>query len=193
MLERADALHEHFLQRRVGDLEAKDIPAMGDGRFEHVLRVARRIDMELGVVLTGPRDRDVRERPEPVDVAVTARREAHRLAAASFPLLLGAASAFADSPIVPLEWQHKLHGSPWDANDNQVDDELEAFPSTSTVDTILDLTDCPNAADKARLVTFGTLDLQIQDPPILALRGVLVSRLTTLAADPIVARNGRPG
>jgi serine protease AprX len=100
------------------------------------------------------------------------------------PTLLEAAGSQA---IVPLNWLDKLHGSPLDANDNQVADDLEALPGTQTVEVILDLTGCLGAADKARLSVFGTVDDESIEFPVAHMSNVLVSKLVNLAKDPSIA------
>jgi len=88
---------------------------------------------------------------------------------------------------IPKEWQNKLQNSPDDANHNQVDDVLEAMPSTQHVDVLVDLTGCVGTAERTRLTVFGTIDFEATYFPILHMTNVLVSNLVSLAADPIVA------
>ena len=88
---------------------------------------------------------------------------------------------------IPKEWQKKLQNSPDDANHNQVDDVLEALPSTQQVDVVVDLTACLGAQERTRLSAFGVIDFEASYFAILHMTGVLVSNLGPLAADPIVA------
>ena len=61
MVERADPLDEHLLEGGICHFEAKDVPAVGDGRPQDVLGIAIAVDVELGVILARPGHRDVRQ------------------------------------------------------------------------------------------------------------------------------------
>ena len=50
-VERADALDEDLLERRVGDLEAEDVAAVRDGRPQDGLRIGAGVDPQLGEVV----------------------------------------------------------------------------------------------------------------------------------------------
>ena len=69
----SDALDEYLLERRVGHLEAEDLVAVAEGRAKDRLRIGPRVDMELGEVRARPRDADVRQRSEPLQLAAGAR------------------------------------------------------------------------------------------------------------------------
>ena len=68
-IERPDALDEDLLERRIGDLEPEDLVAAADGRAEDRLRIGPGIDVELGEVAARPRDADVGQRSEPLELA----------------------------------------------------------------------------------------------------------------------------
>ncbi len=110
------------------------------------------------------------------------------IAAAAFAL--GFLPAFAQGGgrvVIPRAWQDKLQNSPWDTNHNQVDDALEALGPGSTVELIVDLNACLDAAARARLSAFGTIDYEAINFPILHMAGVPFAQLIPLAQDPIVA------
>ena len=88
---------------------------------------------------------------------------------------------------IPQAWLHKLQNVPFDANHNFVDDTLEALPGTSHVDVLVDLTGCLATADRARLVTYGSIDFESAYVPTIYISNVLVSTLPALGADPSVA------
>src|SRR5262245_28225508 len=89
--------------------------------------------------------------------------------------------------VVPRAWQPKLENSPWDANHNHVDDALEALGPGSSVDLIVDLNACLDTAARARLSTFGLIDFEAVNFPILHMAGVPFAQLIPLSNDPIVA------
>ena len=80
-VERADAFDEDLLERRIGDLEAKDVAAASHRRAQDRLRVGAGVDLELGVVVARPGDRHVRQRPEPGEIAVAGGGDADDLVA----------------------------------------------------------------------------------------------------------------
>jgi subtilase family protein len=89
--------------------------------------------------------------------------------------------------VVPLAWQGKLQHSPWDANNNQLDDALEGLPPAQMVDVIVDLVECLGSAAHTRLAAIGTITYIAEHFPIVLMSGVPASALVGLANDPAVA------
>ena len=87
----------------------------------------------------------------------------------------------------PLEWQPKLHGWNRDANDNQVEDDIEAMDPNARIDVILDCNDCPVQEDLDRFAAFGTVGFVGNAITSVQLMGVRAGDALTLANDERVA------
>jgi hypothetical protein len=88
----------------------------------------------------------------------------------------------------PPQWQPEL-GSRWnrDADDTNVEDDIEALPPGDVIDVILDLNDCPQSADLVRFAALGQIRLVGQHLSVVVLRGVTAANAVLLGQDPRVA------
>ena len=108
-----------------------------------------------------------------------------------FALALGFLAATeiqAQECVTPFEWQPKL-GSQWsqDANNNNVEDEIESLAANETVDVLLDLNACATAQDYSRFEQFGALGYIGRSISVVQLLGVTRAEAMTLAQDSLVA------
>jgi serine protease AprX len=104
----------------------------------------------------------------------------------SFLGIAGAAQA--QECVTPLEWQPKL-GSQWnrDANNNNVEDDIEALAPTATLDILLDLNHCPTSQDLNHFAQLGALGYVGRAISVVQLLGVKASDAVALGQDPLVA------
>jgi serine protease AprX len=88
----------------------------------------------------------------------------------------------------PPQWKPKL-GTQWnrDANNNNVEDDIEKIAPDAAINVILDLNQCPSAADLSRFGAFGQVGFVGRFLSVVQLRGVKVSDALLLAQDPRVA------
>src|SRR5690349_19025321 len=102
-----------------------------------------------------------------------------------FALLLSATAVQADHCEPARAWQAKLR-VPWDANQNRLEEAVEALPAKTRVDLLLDLNRCPTPEDLKRFKRFGSVAYVGKYLSVVLLKGVRAGDAALLARDPQV-------